>query len=246
MEKSGKKGPLQGQQTYNAITAFIICRGPASFSLHFIHCLQAALDGIKMKLWEQPHTLQLPQRGHSLWSHSFCGQCLICNYWTVSQCLPAKTPLCCSVKLLHLHWASPYLHNKWDIPKHNIFMLYLKTPAHYHSSNLSIRKWIPHLHGVEMWELIVKLQMDHWEPKCVEDCSAKIKPLISAEKRFIILVSLSQFRDLLVIASWSSICKKKVYSNVCECATALSTKIMAWARVEFIHIYAYLCVYVCV
>lgn len=34
--------------------------------------------------------------------------------------------------------------------------------------------------------------MDHWEPKSVENCSAKIKPHISGEKRFIILESFSQ------------------------------------------------------
>lgn len=119
------------------------------------------------------------------------------HYWTVSQCLPDKAPPCCSVKLLHLHWAFPYLHKKWDIPKHNIFMLYLKPPAHYHSSNLSSRKWIPHLHRVEMWKLIVKLQMDHWEAKSVEDFSAKIKPVISGEKRFIILVCLNQVQAFI-------------------------------------------------
>lgn len=48
-----------------------------------------------------------------------------------------------------------------------------------------------------MWKLIVKLQMDHWEAKCVEDCSAKIKPLISGEKRFITLVSLSHFQGFI-------------------------------------------------
>lgn len=49
MEKSGNKGPFQGQQTYNIITALIIRRGPVYFSLHFIHCLQAAVDAIKIK-----------------------------------------------------------------------------------------------------------------------------------------------------------------------------------------------------
>lgn len=151
MEKSGKKGPFQGQQTYNVITALIICRGPAPFSLYFVHSLQAAVDAIKIEWWEQPHTLQLLQGGHPL-KPQLLWSVLDLHYWTVSQCLPAKAPPCCSVKLLHLHWASPYLHNKWDIPKHNIFMLYLKPPAHYHSSNLSIRKWIPHLHRVEMWK----------------------------------------------------------------------------------------------
>lgn len=48
-----------------------------------------------------------------------------------------------------------------------------------------------------MWKLIVKLQMDHWEAKSVEDFSAKIKPVISGEKRFIILVSLNQVQAFI-------------------------------------------------
>lgn len=39
--------------------------------------------------------------------------------------------------------------------------------------------------------------MDYWEAKCVEDCSAKIKPLTSGEKRFITLVSLSQVQGFI-------------------------------------------------
>lgn len=164
------------------------------------------------------------------------------HYWTVWQCLPAKAPPCCSVKLLHLHWASPYLHNRWDIPEHNIFMLYLKPPAHYHSSNLSIRKWIPHLRRVEMWKLIVKLQMDHWEPKCLEDCSAKIKSLISAEKRSIILVSLSQVQGSISDCSLIKYLQKKVYSNVCERITAShQDNVLSCSGV-----YAYICIFVCI
>lgn len=68
---------VQGEQAYSVITGLILCRGPASFSLHFIHYLQA-VDSIKIKLWEQPHTLQLLWGEHPLWSHSFCGQCLVC------------------------------------------------------------------------------------------------------------------------------------------------------------------------
>lgn len=157
-----------------------------------MHCLQAPANAIKTKWWEQPGILHLLQGGHPLWSHGVCGHCLTCIIEEPRKWLPADTWPCCGINLFHLHRAYAYLHNKWDIPKHNIFMLYLKPPAHYHSSNLSSRKWIPHLHRAEIWKLIDKLQMDHWEPKCAETCSAKIKPHISGEKRFIISGSFSQ------------------------------------------------------
>lgn len=98
---------VQGQQAYTVITALIICRGPASFSLHFIHCLQAAVVAIKIKLWEQPHTLQLPWGGHPLWSHSFCGHCLICIIeQSHSVCQPRHRPAAvsnCCIFTEHLH-----------------------------------------------------------------------------------------------------------------------------------------------
>lgn len=191
MEKSGNKGPFQGQQAYNVITALII-----SEVLHPFPCILSLLasscrchqNKIMRTASNPPASAgRAPStKPQLLWSVPDL------HYWTASRSLPAKAPPCCSVKLLHPHRASPYLHNKWDIPKHNIFMIHLKPPAHYHSSNLSSRKWIPHLHRAEIWKLIVKLQMDHWEPKRVEDCSAKIKPLISGGKRFIVLGSLSQ------------------------------------------------------
>lgn len=181
---------------------------------------------------------------HHLWSQ-FLWSVFDLHYWTVSQSLPAMAPPCCTVKLLHLHWASPYFHNKWDIPKHNIFMLYLKPPAHYHSSNLSSRKWIPHLQRVEMWKLIVKLQMDHWEPKCVEDCSAKIKPLISGEKGFIILVSLSQVQGFISDCSLIMYLQKKC---IPMCVSA-QLQVNQYNVLSCNGVYAYvvyLCVYVCV
>lgn len=165
-------------------------RGLASFPLYFIHCLQAPVNAIRTKWWEQSHILQLLQGGQPLWS--FCGHCLTCIIEQPQGWLPANAPPSCGIRLAHLRVAYAYLHNKWDIPKHNIFMLYRKPPAHYHSSNLFSRKWIPHLHWVEIWKLIDKIQMDHWEPKCVENCSAEIKPHIFGEKRFIISGSFSQ------------------------------------------------------
>lgn len=87
--------------------------------------------------------------------------------------------------------------------------------------------------------------MDHWEPKCVEDCSAKIKPLISGEKGFIILVSLSQVQGFISDCSLIMYLQKKC---IPMCVSA-QLQVNQYSVLSCNGVYAYvvyLCVYVCV
>lgn len=206
--------------------------------LQFIHCLQAPVNAIKTKWWAASYPPASVERSPSLKPQSL-QSLTTCITEQPHKWLPASALPCCCIKLFHLHRENVHLHNKWDIPKYNIFMLYLKPPVHYHSSNLSSRKWMPLLHSTEIRKLIDKLQMDHWETKCVGNCSAKIKPPLSGEKRFIILGTFSQFRGLLVIAPWSSNCRTYpcVWVWNCKPTKALS---------QTIALYISVCICVCV
>lgn len=79
----------------------------------------------------------------------------------------------------------------------------------------------------------------------MENCSAKIKPLISTKKRFIILVSLSQVQGSINDCSLIKYLQKKCIPMCVSVQLQVNHNNVLSYIVGFMHIYAYFCVYVC-